>query len=137
MTVLDTNVISEFGRQEPDKVVLTRLRGFRDERYITAINEAEILSGLEPLPHGRKAMALRLEVELMLEVDFAGKVLPFDSAAAKAYAIIGAARRAAGRPISVFDAQIAAIVRARKATLVTRNARDFEGCGFEVINPCA
>ncbi len=71
----------------------------------------------------------------MLEHKLGGRVLPFDSAAAKIYAVIIARRRAAGRPISAFDAQIAAIVRANRATLVTRDTRDFENCGFEVINP--
>lgn len=61
--------------------------------------------------------------------------MSFDSAAAKEYATLTANRMAAGRPISIEDAQIAAIVKAHRATLVTRNTKDFENCGFEVINP--
>ncbi|HNB47181.1 MAG TPA: VapC toxin family PIN domain ribonuclease, partial [Burkholderiaceae bacterium] len=66
---------------------------------------------------------------------FAGRLLPFDSPAAMAYAEIVAARRAAGRPISQFDAQIAAIAFSRNVAVVTRNVADFEGCGVEVVNP--
>lgn len=63
--------------------------------------------------------------------------MPFNSAAASAYATIAAARRAAGRPISQFDCQIAAIGRVHAATVPTRNARDFEGAGIDVIDPWA
>jgi predicted nucleic acid-binding protein len=61
----------------------------------------------------------------------------FDRAAARAYATIAAQRRAAGRPISQFDCQIAAIARAREATVATRNTSDYEGCGIELIDPWA
>ena len=44
-------------------------------------------------------------------------------------------RRAQGRPIAEFDAQIAAIARSRDATLATRNTADFEGCGVRLVNP--
>lgn len=71
----------------------------------------------------------------MFASDFAGRVLPFDQAAAHACAGIAAARREAGRPIAQFDAQIAAIARSRGAGVATRNVTDFEGCGIGVINP--
>jgi len=60
---------------------------------------------------------------------------PIPGAAARAYATIAAARRAAGRPISQFDCQIAAIARAHQATVATRNTSDYEGCGIDLINP--
>ena len=69
--------------------------------------------------------------------DFGGRVIPFDSYAAKAYAAIAAARRAAGRPISHADCQIAAIARALGASVATRDLDGFEECGIEVINPWA
>lgn len=73
----------------------------------------------------------------MFDEDFAGRVLGFDSEAAGHYAEIGAARRAAVRPISQFDATIAAITRSHGAVLATRNGKDFEGCGIELVNPWA
>ena len=62
-------------------------------------------------------------------------MLPFDETAASGYAAIVAARRGAGRPISQFDAQIAAIALSRHAGLATRNFTDFEGCGLAVVDP--
>ena len=65
----------------------------------------------------------------------AARVLPFDGDAAVAFAEIGAARRATGRPISQLDAMIAAIAQSRGAVLATRNTRDFERCGVDLIDP--
>ena len=71
----------------------------------------------------------------MFEEEFGGRILPFDSAAAPSYARIAAQRRRAGRPISHFEAQIAAIAVAAGAALATRNVADFDRCGVKVINP--
>ena len=84
---------------------------------------------------GRRRERLAAEIENMLQEDFAGRLLPFDREAARAYADIGAARRAAGLPIHHANCQIAAIARSRNADLATRNVKDFEGCGIAVINP--
>jgi toxin FitB len=66
----------------------------------------------------------------------AGRVLPFDRAAARAFAEFAAMRRRAGRPVQTADLQIAAIARVRNVeSLVTRNIADFEGCGVPLINP--
>ena len=117
---------------------MTRMRGFRsDELYTTAITEAELRRGLALLPTGRKSTARRTDVDTVLEVHLESKILPFDSAAAKAYATLTAARTAAGRPISFEDAQIAAIVLVNRAVLLTRDTRDFEGCGVTVLDPFA
>jgi predicted nucleic acid-binding protein len=71
----------------------------------------------------------------MFQQDFAGRILPFDSDAALVYARIAAERRRSGRPISQFDAQIAAIARSGGAKLATRNVSDFDGCGLVVVDP--
>ena len=71
----------------------------------------------------------------MLKQEFAGRILPFDSQAAQAYASLSASRRDAGRPISVFDAQIAAITLVYEATLATRNVRDFRRLKLLLVNP--
>ena len=69
--------------------------------------------------------------------DFAGQVLSFDRDGADMYAEIAASRRTTGKPISQFDAMIVAMARSRGATLATRNVRDFDDCGVEVVNPWA
>jgi predicted nucleic acid-binding protein len=73
----------------------------------------------------------------MFAEDFADRVLPFDSAAAQAFAAIAAARRRKGRPIGDLDGQIAAIARSRGAAVATRNVSDFADCGIEVFDPWA
>jgi hypothetical protein len=72
----------------------------------------------------------------MFKEDFAGRILSFDSRAARPYADLVAERRRRA-PISQFDAQIAAISLAASATLATRNLKDFEYCGIQVFNPWA
>ena len=136
MIVLDTNVVSELFGAEPDPRVEAWLAAQNGpEVFLTSVTEAELRYGVEVLPSGRRRTALAKVVEDMLLDDFAGRILPFDSLAASAYARIAAGRRAAGRPISQFDCQIAAIVQVHGAAVATRNANDFSGCGIEVIDP--
>ncbi len=87
------------------------------------------------MPAGQRRDLLLVEIEGMLREDFAGRILPFDSDAALAYAVVAGARRAAGHPIDHADCQIAAIARSRQAGIATRDLDGFEGCGIEVINP--
>ena len=114
--------------------------------YLSTVSEAELRYGVEILPTGARRDRLLDEVEGMLREDFAGRIIPFDSAAAQAYAVIAAAqayaviaaaRRASGRPINHADCQIAAIARSRGASVATRDMDDFEGGGIDVINPWA
>lgn len=102
---------------------------------VTSITEAEIFYGVELLPPGKRRNRFLSEAQAMFAEDFGGLPLPFDSEAARLYARIASARRAMGKPISVPDAQIAAIVLARKAVLATRNIMDFEACGIKLVNP--
>ncbi len=102
---------------------------------MTPITEAELRYGVEILPVGQRRDRLSAEIEGTLREDFAGRILPFDSAAAREFAVIAADRRAAGRPINQADCQIAAIARSRGARVATRDVGDFAGCGVEVMNP--
>ena len=91
--------------------------------------------GIALLADGKRRRALESVVSSIFAEDLAGRVLPFDSAAAREYAVIAAARRRAGRPIAEADAQIAAIARSRGATVATRNVEDFTGCGISLVSP--
>ena len=136
MMVLDTNVVSEWMRSVPsDAVIEWMMRQIPTDLYLSTITEAELRFGVELLPAGRRRERLLTAIEVTLEEDFAGRILPFDRAAAQAYAVIAAARRAAGMPVKYSDCQIAAIARSRGLSVATRNVRDFEGCGVDVINP--
>lgn len=136
MFVLDTNVVSELMRPEPEPAVTAWFGQHPATRvFFTAVGEAELRYGLEILPRGARREALAAEMNGVLREDLRDRVLPFDSAAAGAYAAIAAQRRRQGRPVSHSDCQIAAIARCRNAAVVTRNVRDFEGTGVEIINP--
>ncbi|ODG97390.1 plasmid stabilization protein [Nostoc sp. KVJ20] len=103
--------------------------------FTTTITQAEILYGIALLPAGKRRDELSQAAHLMFSEDFAGRVLPFDQAAAVAFANIASQRRHNGNPISQADAQIAAICHTHAATITTRNFSDFEGCGISIINP--
>ena len=138
MILLDTNILSELMRPAPNPAVERWLAAQPDASvFISAITEAELRYGAALLPRGKRRTALTAEIAGMLESDFAERILPFDSSAAQAFATLASERRRAGKPISQADAQIAAVARSRGASLATRNAVDFEGCGIEVINPWA
>ena len=138
MLILDTNVASELMRASPAPSVVAWIAE-RDvaAMHLTAVSEAELRFGVAILPAGRRRSALEAAMRQWIERGFTERILPFDSAAARAYADIAADRREAGRPIGEADCQIAAISRSCGASLVTRNVRDFEGTGVEVVDPWA
>ena len=137
MIILDTNVVSELMRALPAAAVVSWLRQQqRGSLVTTAVTIAEIRYGLARLPTGRRTTVLQEVAERVL-VAFPGQVLPFDAAAAELYGDIAAARERVGRPIGAFDAQIAAISRARQVLLATRNAKDFDETGVRLIDPWA
>ena len=136
MIIIDTNVISELLRPTPEPAVEAWL-GEQDglSIYLTAISEAELRYGVAIMTNGKSCDGLGNAIDLILRDDMAGRILPFDSAAARAFAEIAATHRGAGRPISQADCQIAAIARAHNASVATRNTPDFEGCEIDLINP--
>jgi hypothetical protein len=136
MIVLDTNVISEAMSSSPNPTVTRWLSDHPSSLlFTTTISLAEILYGIELLPHGKRRSGLLLVTENMFPKLFAERVLPFDEAAARVFAPIAVHRRSTGRPMTLFDAQIAAIAKANGAALATRNTADFEQCGVGVVNP--
>jgi predicted nucleic acid-binding protein len=138
MIILDTNVLSETLRPTPSTRVLEWMRSEpASALFTTAIAESELLDRFALLPEGKRRQSLESVIDLIFAEDLAGRVLPFDSAAAREFADIAASRRRAGRPISEADARIAAIARSRGAALATRNVGDFAGCQLELIDPWA
>ncbi len=136
MIVLDTNVLSELMRREPSPTVITWIEARATASlFTTTVTQAEILYGIRLMPSGKRRSEIEEAAHEMFRADFAGRVLPFDQDAAQAYAKIAASRRQAGRPITQFDAQIAAIALSRDGAVATRNIADFEGCGPDLIDP--
>jgi len=134
--VLDTNVVSELTRQCPEENVLSWLDSIPTHEVVTtAVTAAELLYGVTRLPDGHRKVALTQAVHALLNYDLQGRVEPFDAIAASHYEIVVSDREKAGRPISVADAQIAAICRKLDASLATRNTKDFEHIGLKLIDP--
>ena len=136
MFILDTNVVSELMRPAPDPAIASWVaERATSSLFLTAVTEAELRFGLAVMPPGKRRDGLAAGLERMLETGFANRILPFDSAAARAYAGIVAARRRRGQPPAQADCQIAAIARSRGMAVATRNVRDFEEMGIDVFNP--
>ena len=136
MIIVDTNVISELMRPEPDVGVAawTRLQPY-GELFTTSVCEGELRYGIAILPAGKRRRHLTAIAEKFIATAFAGRVLAFDRAAAAAFGEIGARRRRGGNPIGSLDCQIAAIARSHGAPVATRNVKHFADCGIEVIDP--
>jgi toxin FitB len=136
MILLDTNVLSELMRPQPDQRVMNWISSQPPTSlFTTSITQAEILHGIHLLPDGKRRRAFEVAALEMFSKDFDGRILAFDSDSATAYAVIAARRHRVGRPISQLDTQIAAIAAANKAPLATRNVMDFEGCEIGLIDP--
>lgn len=134
--ILDTNVVSELMYVSPDPKVIDWFDA-RDlsELLLTTITEAELLYRIELMPKGKNRRGLLALTNSMLTDTFGSRILVFDSEAASQFATLAAARRSQGMPIDLPDCFIAAIARSIGASVATRNVRDFQGCGIEIINP--
>lgn len=135
MIIVDTNVTSELMKPSPSPAVVSWVRAHRaTELYTTSITLAEIRYGIERLPVGRRRDLLRTVAEDVFSM-FAEHILPFDFRAAAAYAGIVSHRERFGAPIDGFDAQIVSICSTHDATLATRNVKDFQNTGVDLIDP--
>lgn len=135
MIVVDTNVISELMRPDPDGDVIAWVGGQSPGSLATtAINVAEIRVGLARLPDGARKMALSAAAEGVFS-GLKDLIWSFDAQSALEYATLVARRESIGRPVSGFDAQIAAVCRSRGAAIATRNVSDFADLGVDVIDP--
>lgn len=136
MIILDTNVVSELMRPLPNAAVegWAHRHRQRQQLWTTSITLAEIYSGVERLPAGRRRDQTAAAASDVFG-SFADRILAFDPAAARQFALIVAGRDGAGLSIEGFDAQIAAICTVHGASVATRNVKDFLGTGIEVIDP--
>jgi toxin FitB len=134
--LLDTNIISNVTRPVPSEALVAWMAEQPDENlFISSLTIAGIRRGMLEKPAGKK----RHELESWFtgsegpQALFAGRVLPFDEAAALIWAQLMAAGTAMGRSRSALDMIIAAIAEANDCVVVTDNERDF--AGVEIINP--
>ena len=136
MIILDTNVLSELMKSQPDPAVAEWVDAQPEpELFTTSITEAEIFLGVELLSIRKRRDVLLAAAERVFAVDFEGRILGFESESARAFSRISAHRRRLGKPISQANAQIAAIAQVRRAKVATRDIADFRDCGVEILNP--
>lgn len=134
--LLDTNVISEWAKPQPDPDVVTWLADVDEDRvFISIVTLAELRYGIECLAPGSRRKRLDEWLQEELRLRFEGRVLPVDSVIADTWGKLTAQRRAQGRPIAAMDAFIAATAKVHALTLVTRNGRDFGAVVEEIVNP--
>ncbi len=136
MIVLDTSVVSELFKPQPNERVVAWLHARNNDVAITALTLAELLAGIERLPDGHRKSSLDERVRKAIRpYQDSAAILAFDATSAHHYAQVLRSREQAGRPISVIDAQTAAICRARGAVFATRNTDDFTFTGIDLVNP--
>jgi toxin FitB len=136
MIVLDTNIVSELLKRNMDASVLAWLRyENQSEHFLSSTSVMEMWFGAERIHLRSGSVHLLDATEYLVGKRFAGKILSLDSEGSAVAGRIRAKREAAGRAISVQDAQIAAICLSHGAALATRNVRDFEGLDLALINP--
>lgn len=136
MILLDTNVVSELLRSEPDPRVVGWADSLDPEDVgVAAISAAELHRGTNLLPPGRRRRRLEVAIDRVLDEVLGGRVLPFDAAAAKLLGERFGTATAAGRSPSMIDALIAATALAHGAALATRDVGPFEAMGVRVLDP--
>ncbi|WP_165227015.1 type II toxin-antitoxin system VapC family toxin [Aquisphaera insulae] len=135
MIILDTNVISEAMKPDPAPAV----RDWLDEQiaetlYLSSVTIAELLFGIGALPEGQRKKKLSMALDGLLDL-FDGRILPFDTEAARCYGDLAVAARRAGKGFPMPDGYIAAIAVARGSIVATRDTSAFEAAGVAVMNP--
>ena len=136
MILIDTNVISELWKVDPDPNVLAWIDAQAVETlHLSAVTVAELRFGLATMPEGRRRSIYQNRLEQNVLPAFAGRVLPFDLDASRAYATLMARARSEGKPIGRADGYIAATAVARSLAVTTRDVEPFLAAGLQVVNP--
>jgi predicted nucleic acid-binding protein len=135
MIVLDTNVISEAMKPEPQASVRDWLDAQAAETlFLSSVTIAELLFGIGVLPQGKRRDNLTAALDGVLEL-FEGRILPFDTVAARRYADLAVKARAAGKGFPTPDGYIAAIAAAHGFAVASRDTSAFHAAGLKVIDP--
>jgi toxin FitB len=135
MIVLDTNVVSETLKPEPDAAVLAWLDAqLAETLHLSSVTVAELLFGVAVLAAGKRRDRLSAAVNGLVGL-YQGRILPFDVEAARTYAGLAATARARARGFPVPDGYIAATAASRNFIVASRDASAFEACGLQAINP--
>ena len=135
MIVLDTNVVSEAMKPEPDAAVRAWLNDqVAETLYLSTVTLAELLFGIGSLPAGKRKNMLSRALDGLMEI-FEGRVLPFDVDAARHYAELAVTARSGGRGFPTPDGYVAAIAASRGFMVASRDTAPYLAGGLQVLNP--
>lgn len=138
MPIIDTNVFSEYLKDRPNESVIAWMNSIpREEQFTTAVCVAEVRKGLVRMPNGHRRRIMEETANRLFFEVLVGRILPFDFQSAELFGEIFETRRRSGGSYNVEDCMIAAIAKVHGMAVATRNVRDFEGIGVEVIDPWA
>lgn len=131
--LIDTNVLSELRRREPDvKVVQWFSERPAGTLYLSVLTLGELRKGIDALPQSQRKLALLDWLETELPMFFAGRILAVDLVVADRW---GRLQAQAGRPLPAIDSLLAATALTHGLTLITRNLRDFQHADLQVLDP--
>jgi predicted nucleic acid-binding protein len=131
--LLDTNVLSELRRKQPNKGVSAWFaQRPASSLYLSVLTRGELRKGIDGVQDEARKLALSDWLQNELSLFFLGRVLSIDEEVADRWGQLVAA---AGRPLPAIDSLLAATALVHGLHMVTRNAKDFEGLGLDVINP--
>lgn len=132
--LLDTNVVSEGARRQPNPKVMAWLQGLSvREAYLSALTLGELVQGAVRAPEPRRAV-LEGWIE-NLKQRFAGQILPLDTEVMETWGALTGEALNQGRPLSPLDALLAATALRHSLTLVSRNTAHFRGLPIRLLNP--
>jgi predicted nucleic acid-binding protein len=131
--LLDTNVISELTRDEPDEHVVSFLATHQD-LWVSTVVLHELEFGLRLLPRGRRREELESAVAKFV-ASYTDRMLPVDRREAQAAAVLRVRAQQSGRILHLGDALIGGTAMAHDLAVATRNVTDFDGLDLVVINP--
>lgn len=134
--LLDTNILSEVTKPRPDETVLMWLHGLDEDRtFISIVSIAEIRRGVALMDAGRKRDVLDEWLTYDLPQRFENRIIPMEGPVALAWGDLMALAKRSGRGLASMDGLIAATAVTHQLTLATRNTKDFEGFGIDIIDP--
>jgi toxin FitB len=134
--LVDTNVVSEPMKTRSDKRVVAWLdRQKAETLFISTISVSEILFRVVSDPAGSRPSRFGEAFEREIKRLFEGRILSFDLAAARAYALLMSSTRARGLSIPMADGQIAAVAATSGLAVATRDEAPFRAAGLNTVNP--
>lgn len=134
MIFVDTNILSEASRRNPDPAAMAWLDRYDAELALSTVVIAEIAFGIERIRPDQRSLRLASDLSRWRE-RFADRIFGLTEEAALRYGeIMGSASRT-GIRMSAPDGMIAAIASLNGGRLATRNVADFQTTGLELIDP--